>query len=742
MKMNHKSPQQGAGDVGRCAASLVDVFRQRAAEQPDRTAFTFLPADENLSPQSRTYAELDQQARAIAVQLSQHTQPGDRALLMYDAGLDYVAALAGCFYAGVVAVPVLSPDPLRVSRTLPRLEAIVRDAQARILLGTSVDLNWASAMLGTIPDLGQLVPSDQIDPSLAHQWRAPQVDRDTPAFLQYTSGSTGMPKGVLVRHGKVLANLDQMEQLLDVDDAIACTWLPAYHDMGLVGGVLQCWYSGRHNVLLSPLSFFQHPLRWLRAVSDYRATTIAAPDFAYDLCVRKIKPEDRGTLDLSSLRIALSGAEPVRAATIARFLDAFTSCGVRRDVFRPCYGMAEATLLITSSRRETGAVVRSFSMRELSQHRAVTTAPQQDGAQQLVSSGRPPENLRVLAVDPQSCRPLPEGQVGEIWAAGPNVAGEYWNQPAATTETFHAVTAEGEGPFLRTGDLGFFHQGELFISGRLKDLIIIRGRNYYPQDIEQSIEASHPSIKPFAAVAFSLEAEGREQLVLVQEVTRPNKTDLEEVARCVRRAVFDAHELSVDRVILVRGGSIPKTSSGKLQRRDCQDRYLRGELDVLFAWHAAAPPEATETSNTFVAPRNPLEARLVAAWVEILGVEQIGIFDSFFDLGGTSLLATQLINRLGPELGVTLPLTELFDRPTIAQLADLIAQQRAAQDARDAALFSYLDRLSDEEAERLLAGQQQSLPPASVYDGVLLSTGFIPAPTKGAGHSTGAAQPQ
>jgi acyl-CoA synthetase (AMP-forming)/AMP-acid ligase II/acyl carrier protein len=697
-------PMQGAGAAGLQARSLVEVFRRRAAENSDRVAFTFLPGGEVTAPEDRTYSQLDERARAIAARLQQTCRPGDRALLMYDSGLDYIAALAGCLYAGVVAIPVFPPDPLRAARTLPRLEAIVSDAQASVLLGTAADLAWAGAMLGAIPGLGQLLPSDTIELSLADAWAAPTLDRDTPAFLQYTSGSTGTPKGVLVRHGNVLANMAQMEQMIDLENAIVCTWLPAYHDMGLVGGIFQCWYSGRRNVMLSPLAFFQQPLRWLQAVAAYRATTLAAPDFAYDLCVRKIKAEDRRDLDLGSVRLALSGAEPVRRATIERFVEAFGECGIRREIFCPCYGMAEATLLVSASPRDTGPRVVNYDAAALTQNRAVAIAKAGAHARSLVSCGRPPANLRLAIVDPQTRAPLGPGDVGEIWIAGPNVAGGYWGQAEESRTRFQAVTATGEGPFLRTGDLGFIDNGELFISGRFKDLIIIRGRNFHPQDIEQSIENCHEAIKPRGSAAFSIDEGGREQLILVQEITRPKKADLDEVSRAIGGAILEAHDLAVDAVVLVRQGTIPKTTSGKIQRHACRQQYLSGELEVLHTWQT---PCARPGLETYVAPRNELESHLAGMWAEILDIEQVGIFDSFFDLGGSSLLATQLMTRLADQLGAEIPLRDLFDRPTVAALAEMITAhttQAVQRRSADAALLDYLDTVSDEDAEALLAG--------------------------------------
>ena len=724
MPFDASFPAQGAGEVGRRAASMVDVMRGRAAASPDRVAFTFL-TDGELAAQQATYGELDRKARAIAARLQQLGAPGSRALLMYDAGLEYLAALAGCLYAGMVAVPAYPPDPMRATRTLPRLEGIVRDAQATLLLGTSSDLAWAGAMLENLPCLEALVATDAIELSLAERWTAPRIDRDTLAFLQYTSGSTGEPKGVMIQHGNVLHNLGQMEEVIDVEDAVACMWLPAYHDMGLIGSILQCWYSGRHNVLLSPVAFFQRPLRWLEAISRYRVTTTGAPDFGYDLCVRKIKPEERRDLDLSCWRLALSGAEPVRSQTIDRFVEAFAPCGVRREIFCPSFGLAEATLMVACSPKLSAPVVRSFDADRLEQNEAVAVDRKSDLAndaapgdmtRRLVSSGRGVPRQQIAVVDPCSKQKLPNGRVGEIWVAGQNVAAGYWNRPDESAATFGAHTAAGDGPFLRTGDLGFFHEGNLYISGRLKDVIIIHGRNHYPQDIEQTVEACHEALKAYGGAAFSYDHEGQERVVIVHEVARPKRFDLDDVARIVRYAVLEAHDVLVDDVILIKQGTISKTTSGKIQRNACRQQFIRGDLQVLHAWQAprtAAPWRPCPES--YVAPRTATESLLAEAWAEVLGVDRVGAFDNFFELGGHSLLATQLVNRLSPRLRVSIPLEDLFERPTVAELAELIDErvdrQHTAQETSDRDMLDALETMSESEAQALLGGNGSASSP-------------------------------
>ncbi|MBX3413397.1 MAG: AMP-binding protein [Pirellulales bacterium] len=701
-------PSQGAGRVGQQATNLVEVFRQRAEEQADQIAFTVL-GEPHAAPQDYTYAELDRRARAVAARLQHTCTPGARALLMYETGIDYIAALAGCLYAGVVAVPVYPPDPLRATRTFPRLEAIIRDADASVLLGTAADLAWAGTMLGKIPRLHELVATDALDAAWADRWQLPELDRQSLAFLQYTSGSTSLPKGVVVRHGNVLANLAQMERSLDVPNALVCTWLPTYHDMGLIGGIFQCWYSARRNILLTPVAFFQQPLRWLQAISDYRATTTAAPDFAYEWCVRKFRAEECADLDLGCLQIAMSGAEPVRATTIEQFVETFGPYGMRRESFRPCYGLAEATLMVAAGKLASVATVEHFDGAKLAQNRAAPVNEAATNARTLVACGTSADGIRVQIVDPQTLECLADEHVGEIWVQGENVTAGYWEQSELSEHTFRARTADGAGPFLRTGDLGFFRQGELFIAGRLKDLIIVHGRNHHPNDLEQTVERCHEALKPHGGAAFSVEQEGRERVVIVHEVQRPKRFDLDEVAQTVRRAVLEAHDLVVDSVVLIRQGSLSKATSGKVQRHACRERYLAGGLNVLHATERGQPGKGS-TSVEYVAPRNEIEAQLAASWADVFGVERVGVHDNFFDLGGHSLLAAQVANRLAPRYGIEITLAELFERPTIASLAELIAERMSASaeldDPAELALLAELERMSDDEVQAALAASR------------------------------------
>lgn len=699
------------------AQSLVEVFRARALEDAARVGFTYLREDETAA-ETVTYSQLDARACSIAGQLQAHCRPGDRALLMYGPGLEFIAALAGCLYAGVVAVPVYPPDPLRVARTLPRLESIIRDAQSRLVLGTSSDLAWAGAMLGKIPGVDALIATDEIETRTiaATNWAGPRLDRQTLAFIQYTSGSTGEPKGVMIQHGNVLQNMIQMEAAIDVEDAVAATWLPAYHDMGLIGSILQCWYSGRPNVMMSPLAFFQRPIFWLETIAKYRATTTGAPNFAYELCVRKTTAEERQNLDLSCWRLAMSGAEPVRPDTIERFLEAFAPSGVRRDIFKPCFGMAEATLMVACTPKSEPARIGSFDAEQLAENNVVETSDDQAAVRRLASCGQSVLDQELLIVDPETLDELPADHVGEIWIAGRHIASGYWNQPEESERTFAAHTRSGRGPFLRTGDAGFLHDGDLFISGRLKEMMIVHGRNYFPADLEQTAAAAHEALKGCCGAAFAVETGGRERIVIVHEVARPNRVDLEEVSRIVRWEVLDAHDVLLDTVVLVRRGTIPKTTSGKIQRGACHELFLARELQPLHCWKAPHLAASANANRPYAAPRTPTESLLADAWSEVLGLEKVGVFDNFMDLGGHSLLAAQLANRLGPRLGIEIPLRELFERPTIADLAELIDQRQAAQAKSEQDFLDQLESMSDDEALAMLSFLEEANPPSENSD--------------------------
>ena len=558
-------------------STLVDLIGRRAADEPDRLAYRYLEDGESNERQF-SYRQLDASARAIAALLQAHgVRKGDRVLLLYPSGLDYIAAFYGCLFAGAIAVPAYAPRP---KGPIDRLDAIAKDARAAVALTTEEVLSVVRKQPGVDfhREVATWIATDHVDSNAADSWRMPDLDADTLAFLQYTSGSTSTPKGVMVSHGNLMANERMMQVALGQDqDSTWVGWLPMFHDMGLIGDVIQPLYVGAACVLMSPMAFVQEPIRWLRAISTYRAQTSGAPNFAYDYCVSRTTPEEREGLDLSCWSLAFNGSEPVRADTLDRFAHAFEPFGFRRSTFYPCYGLAEATLLVAGPVKSGVPVVRSFETAGLEQRRAIAAAHEDESGRTLVGCGQTWLDQTIVIADPDTSTRCSDGRIGEIWISGPNVTHGYWGRDEATTATFRAHLADsGEGPFLRTGDLGFFHDGSLFISGRIKDLIIIRGRNHYPQDIEATVEAAHELIRPGRVAAFAVSGQTGEGVAVVAEYRR-EPGDEEGVVTAVRRAVSAAHDLPLSGFRLVRPGAVPRTSSGKVSRSAARDRWFGGD---------------------------------------------------------------------------------------------------------------------------------------------------------------------
>ncbi|HSK77422.1 MAG TPA: AMP-binding protein, partial [Thermoanaerobaculia bacterium] len=672
--------------------TLAGALRARVAERPNQLAFTFL-ADGEAEAGRLTYAELDARATAVAAALARSVPPGERALLLFPPGLDFIAAFFGCLYAGVVAVPAYPPRPNDRSQT--RLRSIARDAEPKAALTTSAILAGAEGpkgLLAIAPELGGLrwLPTDSLDLCTGGSGRElPDPDPESVAFLQYTSGSTSAPKGVMVTHANLVHNERMIGAAFEQDEeSVVVGWLPLYHDMGLIGNVLQPLHAGGRCVLMSPVAFLQKPLRWLEAISRYRATTSGGPNFAYELCLRKIGSEEKAGLDLSSWRVAYNGAEPVRAETLERFAEAFAPCGFRRAAFFPCYGLAEATLFVTGGEPGRFPRVEAVDAAALERHEVEPAPPESPTARLLVSCGRASLGQRVVVVDPEAGLEQPPGRVGEIWIAGESVARGYWKRDEATERDFNAFLLGardgGEGPYLRTGDLGFLRDGELFVTGRLKDLIIIRGRNHYPQDIELTAERSHPDLRPGNGAAFSVEVGGEERLVLVHEVERRRREGLVEVAEAVRRAVAEEHEVQVHEVVLLRVGTLPKTSSGKVQRRLCRELYLADELAVVGRSALASVEPAAEAglvlSRGALLALEPeerpgvLAAFLAERVAAAVGVPAGAVFPEqpLTSLGLDSLAAVELKGSVEAALGLPVPLADLLQGVGTRALAEKI----------------------------------------------------------------------
>ena len=660
--------------------TLVDLLMRRATLSGDQRAFTFL-VDGDTQALHVTYRQLDQQARSIAATLRSFGAAGQRAVLLYPPGLDYIAAFFGCLYAGVVAVPAYPPQRKRM---LPRLQAILPDCEPAVALSSAPVRTALERLCGDDEALRHLktlqwLDSDAICPGRESDWQRPAITERTLAFLQYTSGSTGTPKGVMLTHRNLLHNQRVIQSGFGhSSQTIVVGWLPLYHDMGLIGNVFQPLYLGVPGILMSPYHFLQQPLRWLAAISRYRATTSGGPNFAYDLCARRITAEQRATLDLSCWQVAFNGAEPVRARTLERFVEFFRPCGFRREAFYPCYGLAEATLMVSGGVPGAPPVLCRVRQTALEQHAALEAGEEDGKVQMLVSSGTAQRDQQILIVHPGSLMPCPEGEIGEVWISGPSVAQGYWRREEDSAQTFHArVHDNGRGTWLRTGDLGFMRGGHLFVTGRLKDLIIIRGRNLYPHDIEMTVEQCHPALRPGSGAAFSVEVHEEEQLVVVQEVDPRTTADVNGMAAAIRRAVAEQHDIQVHTVVLIKHGSLPKTSSGKVQRGACRTRFLTHSLESI----GASRHDVCDTRAANDPALTPVEHVVAGIWEEVLARPAIGRHDNFFALGGDSLRGTQVMARVREVLQVELTVDRLFEVPTVAELADFISKH--IQERRD-----------------------------------------------------------
>lgn len=588
--------------------NLLSVSRQYAQETSKRNSypFTFInyagerPVDLKLS-----YQELDRKARQIAALLQSRGQRGQRVLLLYPAGLDYLCAFFGCLYASMIAVPAYPPLNPRLES---RLSAISEDCGATIALTTRSFMNEQKHKLAIGSPLSALhwCSTDESLDGFESAWGEPSIGQQDIAFLQYTSGSTGRPKGVIVTHGNLIHNLYVIAlhlQFQAVDHHF--TWLPPYHDMGLIGAILGSFTAGVPLSFITPVAFLRRPERWLLEISSRQCTISGAPNFAYEMCIEKITEAQKANLDLSSWTLAYSGAEPVRSETLDRFAKRFEGCGFDYRAFYPCYGMAETTLFVTGVNRVQYPSILIADKHSYSSHNRIEPATGNvdglDNCLSAVGCGKVAEGLSVEIVDPTTQLPVPDRTIGEIWVNGPSVAAGYWNRNTETEKTFQAQSSNLDGYYLRTGDLGFIYNDELYISGRLKDLIIVRGVNHYPQDIEATVNNCHPLIKLDSGIAFSTEISEEERLVFVQEFGSKYKEKTDEVFFAIRNSIANQHDLQVYKILLIENGRIPKTTSGKLSRHPCREKYLKNELPIIDVWeNSAFSPDSNSTNLSII----------------------------------------------------------------------------------------------------------------------------------------------
>ena len=573
--------------------NLLERLRYWAAAMPNRLAYRFLEAGETHDAVELTYAQLDKKARAIATHLVAQGFAGKRAIMLYDPGLDFVAAFLGCHYAGVTPIPAYPP---RRNRNMNRINSISIDAEAAVALTTNTIIKRCESFAKDSPGLSKIpwVATEAIEQHFADDWVKPNLKPDDLALIQYTSGSTGNPKGVMITHENLLANCRLITKSFRTQPihSQCLSWLPMYHDMGLVGGILNPLYLGIEDTLMSPVAFLTRPIRWLRAISQYKIWVSGGPNFAYAWCTMKITPEDCEGLDLSSWKLAFNGAEPVREEVMRQFAEKFEPYGFEYKSFYPCYGMAETTLIVTGGDRTKPPVVRPFDKNGIVQHAVVRVDKDDPNAKMLVGCGAVIDEEEVLIVHPETRRTLPDDKIGEIWINSPSCGAGYWKREQETNETFKARLNPDNGKiYVRSGDLGFMDRGELFVTGRLKDMIIVRGVNRYPQDIEGTVEQCHPLTRSGGAAAFAVTRWDREHLVIYCEIERSErgkiKSDKQEVIEAIRASVNEEHDLPPDAIVLVRAYSIPKTSSGKVQRHACKKNF-ENDLDkhVIARWTA------------------------------------------------------------------------------------------------------------------------------------------------------------
>lgn len=700
-------------------ANFVDLLCEKAASVPNKIALRYFK-DSETEIAHLTYQELDHKAKALAALLQEKNLTQQNVLLLFPPGLDFIVAFLGCMYAGSIPVTAYPPELNRIEHTLKRLQAILDDAKINQVLTSEKIFGMAQALMQQVPknplkNLGWTT-TESINLAQKDQWKEPEINRESLAFLQYTSGSTGHPKGVMITQGNLLTNVEMISRGMDLkpdqEGTKIVSWLPLYHDMGLVCHLLYSLYLGAEFLFMSPLSFLKNPFNWLDLVSKHRAKVSVVPNFAYELCIRKITKEQRAKLDLSCFTLAGNSSEPVSAQTIKRFARFFKDSGFEKTHISPAYGLAEATVYVTSSRNKHHFY--TVNQDQLEQNKVVPAAKNDQNKVTLVSSGRPELDGKICIVNPQTLKKCAADEVGEIWLSGSHIAKGYWNNPEATQKSFQAYTADTqEGPFFRTQDLGFLHKEDLFITGRLKDRIIIRGRNLYPHDIENqmlTIREEYPELRPGCSAAFSVEIQGEESLVLFQEIEREKNPNFDEnkTIEALREIVIQNFNVNPYTIVLLQPGEIPKTSSGKVMRFACRKAFLsrfkksdtgvRHKELLLKLKEGQAPEESLSTTASVAKmetpqskPEEALEEKteqkrdaqsvenLIREWIHKenkIPREEITATKSFASYGIDSVQALELSLHLEKETQISIPETALWDYQNIEELSKFLSKTK------------------------------------------------------------------
>lgn len=683
--------------------TLLGWLDHYADTQADFPVFNYLK-DGETEVESMTYARFRQEAQRVAAHLQAQSLTGERVLLLFPQGLDYLVALFGCFYTGAIAVPAYPP---RGNRNLLRLRAILQDCDAKAVLSPQTQIKQLARFQADFEGFRQIAYEQAVAEETAAHY--PEIKPDHIAYLQYTSGSTGDPKGVVIRHGNMLHNVACMDEMFGAEQRAGrtyVTWVPMYHDMGLMN-MMSALKNAAYCYFMSPVHFVQKPARWLQAISRYGAEYTLGPNFAFDYCCDKITDEEMEGVDLSQLGLITNGSEPIRLATLQRFAERFGQWGLQFNAFSPAYGMAEATLIVSATVvYEPVAVIDKKQQGEPQYLKELPAALPHATGDYHTSSGPAVSTATVAIVHPEEYHALPDGQEGEIWVNNPgSIATGYWNREAENEATFRARRSDGDPlTYLRTGDLGFLQDGHLYVTGRIKDMIIVRGRNYYPQDMEQVAQDSHDALEPHSGAAFAVDTPQGEALVIVQEISRHylKGADTDAILSAIRTAVSQAFDIVPQHIALIKPVSLPKTSSGKVQRYLARQQWQNKELRLVATYPSPGqtqtqlPPAQTQTPSdhphTHTQPppaqthTQTISSSQIQTWLiqkiaekAKLSPEDIDPTAAVRDYPFESIEAIGLADELARWLGIRLTAEVFWALPTIEKLAEFLAEKHQQQ---------------------------------------------------------------